>query len=43
MRLAHPPVEGKLVDGYGRKVGDRLRVKLVYTDIERGYIDLQTA
>jgi exoribonuclease-2 len=41
VRLAHPPVEGKLMDGFtGRKVGDRLRVKLVYTDVERGYIDL---
>jgi exoribonuclease-2 len=42
VRLAHPPVEGKLVDGFGgRKVGDRLRVQLVYTDVERGYIDLR--
>jgi len=43
VRLSHPPVEGKLVDGSGRKVGDRLRVQLVYTDIERGYIDLKSA
>jgi exoribonuclease-2 len=42
VRLAHPPVEGKLVDGFGgRKVGERLRVQLVYTDVERGYIDLK--
>ena len=25
------------------KVGERLRVKLVYTDVERGYIDLRAA
>jgi exoribonuclease-2 len=43
VRLAHPPVEGKLVDGTaGRKVGDRLRVQLVYTDVERGYIDFKS-
>ena len=41
VRLAHPPVEGKLVDGFaGRKVGDRLVVKLVHADVERGFIDL---
>jgi len=40
VRLAAPPIEGKLVKGYQRKqVGDRLKVKLVFTDIERGYID----
>ena len=42
VRLAHPPVEGKLVQGCdGCKVGDRLRVQLLYTDVERGYIDLE--
>ena len=42
VRLMHPPVEGKLVEGYaGRKVGDRIVVQLVSTDIERGYIDLK--
>lgn len=41
VRLFHPPVEGKLVDGYaGRKVGDRLRVQLMHADVERGFIDL---
>jgi hypothetical protein len=40
IRLAQPPVEGKLVRGFERKkVGDRLRVQLVFADIERGYID----
>ena len=42
VRLTHPPVEGKLVNGFaGLKVGDRLRVQLVYTDVNRGYIDLE--
>ena len=41
VRLAAPPVEGKLVEGFaGRKVGDRLRVRLLSTDIDRGFIDL---
>ena len=41
-RLAQPPVEGTLVAGFaGRKVGDRLSVQLVYTDVERGYIDFK--
>jgi len=41
-RVALPPVEGKLVEGFaGRKVGDRLTVQLVYTDVERGYIDFK--
>jgi VacB/RNase II family 3'-5' exoribonuclease len=40
VRLSQPPVEGKL-DGSpaGLQVGDRLRVKLVSTDVERGFID----
>jgi exoribonuclease-2 len=42
VRLVHPPVEGKL-DGWGvrPKVGDRLRVELVHTDFERGFIDFR--
>ncbi len=41
VRLMHPPVEGKLVGGFaGLRVGDHLRVRLVRTDIERGFIDL---
>jgi exoribonuclease-2 len=40
VRLSQPPVEGKLTRGFqGRQVGDRLRVKLVFTDVARGYID----
>jgi exoribonuclease-2 len=40
VRIFQPPVEGKLVHGWeGLEVGDRLRVKLVSTDVERGFID----
>jgi exoribonuclease-2 len=40
VRILHPPVEGRLIAGYrGADVGDRLRVKLVHTDVERGFID----
>ena len=39
-RVFTPPVEGKLVQGWeGLEVGDRLRVKLIGTDVERGFID----
>ena len=41
VRLFTPPVEGKLVHGFeGFDVGDRIRVKLTRTDVERGFIDL---
>ena len=40
VRLFHPPVEGKLIQGFeGLDVGDRLRVELIRTDVERGFID----
>ena len=40
IRLFRPPVEGKLVKGFERRqVGDRLTAQLVFTDVERGYID----
>jgi len=40
VRLLDPPVEGRLEGGFeGKDVGDRLRVKLVHTDVERGFID----
>jgi len=42
VRLLHPPIEGKLVSGSeGADVGDRLRVQLIRTDVERGYIDFK--
>lgn len=40
VRLTNPPVEGRLERGAaGLDVGDRTRVKLIHTDIERGFID----
>ena len=40
VRIFTPPVEGKLVGRPpGFEVGQALRVKLVSTDVERGYID----
>jgi exoribonuclease-2 len=41
-RLLSIPIEGKVVDGFeGLDVGDRIRVQLVSTDVERGYIDFR--
>ena len=40
VRVLDPPVEGRLVQGdQGVDVGDRLRVKLLRTDVDRGFID----
>jgi VacB/RNase II family 3'-5' exoribonuclease len=40
VRLLEMPVEGKLVQGFeGSDVGDRMRVRLLAVDVERGYID----
>jgi VacB/RNase II family 3'-5' exoribonuclease len=42
VRLLHPPIEGRLVSGFeGMNVGHSLRVQLIRTDVERGYIDLK--
>lgn len=42
VRLFRLPVEGRLERGHqGLDVGDRLRVKLVHTDVERGFIDFE--
>jgi VacB/RNase II family 3'-5' exoribonuclease len=44
VRLLHPPIEGRLVSGFeGIDVGQRLRVQLIHTDVERGYIDFKSA
>jgi exoribonuclease-2 len=44
VRLIRPPVEGRLVGGWERRqVGDRLRVKLVHVDVERGFLDFVAA
>src|ERR1051325_3671894 len=40
VRIFHPPVEGKLVHGEkGLDIGDRVHVKLVDVNVERGFID----
>jgi exoribonuclease-2 len=40
VRVLQPHVEGLLAQGQqGVDVGDRLRVKLIRTDVQRGYID----
>ena len=40
VRIFKPPVEGRIERGHeGLDVGDRVRVKLVHTDPERGFID----
>jgi exoribonuclease-2 len=42
VRLLHPPVEGRLVDGFeGVDVSNRLRVQLVRADVEQGFIDFK--
>lgn len=43
VRITQPLVEGKLVRGFAhRKVGQRLRVKLVHVDAEHGLIDFES-
>jgi exoribonuclease-2 len=42
VRILHPPIEGRLVRGYeGMDVGQKLRVQLSHTDVDRGYIDFK--
>lgn len=43
VRIAHPPVEGKLLQVRERRVGDRLKVTLAATDFERGQVDFAPA
>ena len=43
VRVVQSHLEGLLVQGPGVDVGDRLRVKLTRTDIQRGYIDFARA
>jgi exoribonuclease-2 len=40
VRVLAPPAEGRVMRGEtGLKVGDRIRVKLLSTDVERGFLD----
>jgi exoribonuclease-2 len=40
VRTFHPLVEGRLERGFqGLDVGDKVRVRLISTDVERGFID----
>jgi RNase II-type exonuclease C-terminal S1 domain len=40
VRFFNPPVEGKVTRGFeGLDAGDRVRVELMGTDVERGFID----
>jgi VacB/RNase II family 3'-5' exoribonuclease len=42
VRLLDPPIEGKLVHGFeGVDVGDRIRVQLIHTDVDQGFIDFK--
>ena len=42
VRILHPPTEGRLQTGsLGLDVGHRLRVQLIHTDVERGFIDFK--
>ncbi len=42
VRIFRPPIEGRLLYGYeGIDVGTRLRVQLIHTDVEKGYIDFK--
>jgi VacB/RNase II family 3'-5' exoribonuclease len=42
VRVFNPPVEGKVVSGFdGLDVGNRIRVQLIHTDINRGFIDFK--
>jgi exoribonuclease-2 len=44
VRLLNPPAEGKLLRGASAlKVGDKVRVKLLATNVERGFIDFESA
>jgi len=42
VRLFDPPIEGRLVHGFeGLDVGRKVRVELLYVDVEKGFIDFK--
>jgi exoribonuclease-2 len=44
VRVFKPPIEGRLISGFqGIDVGSRLKVQLIRTDVEKGFIDFKKA
>ncbi|HKU28486.1 MAG TPA: RNB domain-containing ribonuclease, partial [Candidatus Sulfotelmatobacter sp.] len=43
VRVLQPHIEGLLVQAHGLDVGDKLRTKLISTNVEKGYIDFAPA
>jgi VacB/RNase II family 3'-5' exoribonuclease len=44
VRIFNPPVEGRLLSGFRSvDVGTRLKVQLIHTDVEKGFIDFKKA
>jgi exoribonuclease-2 len=42
VRIFHPPIEGRLLHGYeGVDVGNRLKVRLIHVDVDKGFIDFE--
>ena len=41
LRIFEPPADGKLLPSRAVKVGDKLRARLVDTNVERGFIDFE--
>ena len=42
VRIFHPPFEGRLLHGSeGVDVGDRLEVRLIHVDVDKGFIDFE--
>ena len=42
VRIFQPPIEGRLLYGYESiDVGQRLEVRLIHTDVDKGYIDFE--
>jgi exoribonuclease-2 len=42
VRIMHPHIEGRVVDGHqGLDVGQHIRVELIDTNVEKGYIDFK--
>jgi exoribonuclease-2 len=42
VRIFQPPLEGRLLYGFESvDVGHRLKVQLVHTDVEKGFIDFK--